>query len=182
MGQPPAPELVNAAWDAKRLVRERAPAYIGRAMTQRTAKPLRLLAEDADDLEIVSAAIQDGLMTMSTLQVDARGRRLTAPMTRFRWERARRSGARERVAAALQIGGVLGIRSTELARDDDTPRPILNISFMPDDAPPSGVLTMNFAGGGALEVRVECLDVMIADVSHPWPTRRKPNHNKVYDQ
>lgn len=148
----------------------------------KTSSPLRLLASDVEDLELVSAAVQDGLVTMSALEVDKRGRTVTFPLVRFRWERAVRGGGRERVGSALQVAGMVSLRAAGVRRDDDTPRPILCVKFSPDDTPPGGSVALIFGGGGHVDIGVECLDVALADVSHPWPTRARPDHMKGLDE
>ena len=52
---------------------------------------------------------------------------------------------------------------------------LLTIEFEPGEAP-GGVVVLSFAGGGDLRLEVECVDVALADVSEPWPVRRKPAH------
>ena len=47
---------------------------------------LKLLAEDAADLEIVSAAMQDALLRVADISVDKKQRRFTVMLNRFRWE------------------------------------------------------------------------------------------------
>jgi hypothetical protein len=49
------------------------------------------------------------------------------------------------------------------------------MTFEPGEAP-GGVLTLTCAGGGDLRATVECVDVLLADVSQPRPTPRKPAH------
>jgi hypothetical protein len=53
---------------------------------------------------------------------------------------------------------------------------LLAIAFEPADAPGGSVL-LSFAGDGDLKVEVECLDVALADVSAPWPSRHAPKHD-----
>jgi hypothetical protein len=38
------------------------------------------------------------------------------------------------------------------------------------------VVHLVFAGGGDLRAKVECIDVIVADLSAPWPTPRRPGH------
>jgi len=52
---------------------------------------------------------------------------------------------------------------------------ILAVSFEAGEAP-GGVVTIRCAGGGDIRATVECVDVILADVSQPWPTRRRPSH------
>ena len=137
--------------------------------------PLRLLAEDADDLSVIAAALQDAIGKIGDIQYEAEGRRLTLAFNRFRWEAGGRTG--ERVRAGLQFGGVLGVQARKLRRDAPAAvLELLTIGFEPGEAP-GGIITLSFSGGGDLRLEVECVDAALADVSQPWPTRRKPAHD-----
>jgi hypothetical protein len=134
--------------------------------------PLRLLAKDADDLSVISAALQDAVTKIGDIAFEPKGRRLTVAFNRFRWE----ADAKERVRSGLQVGGVLGVKSRKLRRDaKGAVVSLLGLAFEPGEAP-GGTVVFTFAGGGDLRVEVECLDVILADVSTPWPTPRAPAH------
>jgi len=135
-------------------------------------QPLQLLAEDPDDLAVISAALQDAVAKIGDISYEAKARRLTIALNRFRWE----SGARQRVRSALQIGGVMSLQARKIRRDRrDAVVELLTIGFEPGEAP-GGVLTLSFAGGGDLRAEIECVDAVLADVSEPWPTPRAPSH------
>ena len=139
------------------------------------AKParLQLLAEDQDDLAVISAALQDAVAKVGDIVFEAKARRLTIAFNRFRWE----AGARQRVRSALQLGGVLSVQARKIRRDRrDGVLELLTIGFEPQEAP-GGLLTLSFAGGGDLRVRIECVDAVLADISQPWPTPREPAHD-----
>ncbi len=137
-----------------------------------SARPLQLLAEDPDDLAVMSAALQDAVAKVGDIAFEGRARRLTIAFNRFRWE----AGERQRVRSALQVGGVLSLQARKIRRDRrDAVIELLAISFEPGEAP-GGVLTLSFAGGGDLRAEVECVDAVLADVSDPWPTPRAPTH------
>lgn len=136
------------------------------------AVPLQLLAEDPEDLAVISAALQDAVAKVGDIHFEARARRLTIAFNRFRWE----AGSRQRVRSALQLGGVLEVQGRKIRRDRrDAVLELLAIAFEPEDAP-GGLLTLSFAGGGDLRVRLECVDAVLADISEPWPTPRAPAH------
>ncbi len=137
-------------------------------------KPLRLLAQDPDDLQVISAALQDAVCKVGDIRYEASARRLTLELNRFRWE----GGARERVRAALQFGGVLDAKARRIRREArDAVLELLSVTFEPiGGEDPGGVATLSFAGGGDLRLQVEALDVVLADVSAPWPTRNQPRH------
>ncbi len=139
------------------------------------AKParLQLLAEDQDDLAVISAALQDAVAKVGDIVFEAKARRLTIAFNRFRWE----AGARQRVRSALQLGGVLSVQARKIRRDrPDGVLELLTIGFEPQEAP-GGLLTLSFAGGGDLRVQIECVDAVLADISEPWPTPREPAHD-----
>lgn len=134
--------------------------------------PLQLLAEDQEDLAVISATLQDAVAKVGDIAFEAKGRRLTIVFNRFRWE----AGVRQRVRSALQVGGVLGLQARKIRRDrPDAVLELLALSFAPDETP-GGVMTFAFAGGGDLRAKVECIDAVLADVSQPWPTPRAPAH------
>lgn len=136
--------------------------------------PLRLLAEDADDLAVISAALQDAVGRIGDIAYDPRARRLTLALNRYRWESGGK--ARERIRTGLQLGGVLGVKSRKLRRDArGAVVVLLSITFEPGESP-GGAVVFTFAGGGDLRAEVECVDLILADVSDPWSTPRTPKH------
>jgi len=138
--------------------------------------PLRLLAQEADDLVVLSAALQDAVCKVGDIRYEAAARRLTLALNRFRWERGART--RERVRTALQFGGVLEVKARRLRRDaPDGVLSLLAVEFEPaGDGDPGGTVSLRFSGDGDLRLRVEALDVVLADVSGPWPATGVPRH------
>lgn len=134
---------------------------------------LRLAAEDEQDLKVVSAAVQDAVLTLGDIDYDSRRRVVTLGLNRFRWEA---KGGGERVRSGLQIASVLGVASRKLKRGAPAAVvSLLSIAFEAGD-PPGGTINLAFAGGGDLRLQVECIDAVLADLSTPWPTPRIPGH------
>lgn len=139
--------------------------------------PLRLLAEDAADLEILAAAAQDALVRVGDVSYDRKTRRFTALINRFRWETAKTSGPYERVRAALAFEGVLGVKSRKVRTEaSDALAALLSLTFAPASEPPGGEVRLAFAGGGDIALDVECLDATLVDIGPAWPTPRRPEH------
>ena len=135
-------------------------------------KRLRLLAQEPEDLEIISAAMQDAVLKVGDIAYEKKAKRLTVAFNRYRWE----AGGGARVRAGLQFGGVLGVQARKIRRAaPDAVLELLAMTFTPGEAP-GGVVTLSFAGGGDLRATVECVEAVLADVSEPWPTPRKPAH------
>ena len=133
---------------------------------------LHLLAEDAEDLAVIAAALQDAVGKIGDILYEPATRQLTLALNRYRWE----AKGGERVRSAIQLGSVLKVQARNLRRGaKDAVVELLNIGFEPGEAP-GGAVVFTFAGGGDLRAEVECLDVVLADVSAPWPTPRTPKH------
>ncbi|MDB5422818.1 MAG: hypothetical protein JWQ29_234 [Phenylobacterium sp.] len=136
------------------------------------AAPLRLLAQDAEDLAVISAAMQDAVAKVGEISYEAKARRLTIGFNRYRWEAAES----ERVRSGLQLGGVLKVQTRKIRRNArDAVLEVLAVTFEAGEAP-GGVVTISCAGGGDLRAVVECVDAVLADISEPWPTPRTPSH------
>ncbi|MFC5371415.1 DUF2948 family protein [Brevundimonas faecalis] len=133
-------------------------------------EPLRLLAEDAVDLQIISAALQDAIMRPVDIRWEKEARRLTIVLSRFCWE----CGG-TRVMAAMQFGDVEAVKSRRLPRLPESALELLALDFEPTEAPGGRVVLM-FAGGGDLRIDVECLDAVLTDLSDRWPARMAPTH------
>ena len=136
--------------------------------------PLRLLAQDAEDLAVISAALQDAVGKIGDITFEPGARRLTLALNRYRWEAGVRRG--ERVRTGLQLAGVRGVKSRNLRRDArNAVIELLAVTFEPGEAP-GGAVIFTFAGGGDLRAEVECVEAVLADVSAPWRTPRTPKH------
>ena len=140
-------------------------------------RPLRLLAEDDDDLQVISAALQDAISTVGEIAYEPQARRLTIALNRFCWEC---SGPEPiRIRAGLQLGGVLGVKSRDLKLDArDAMVSVLALTFLPNDGEedPGGAILIHLAGDGDIRVEVECVDAVLTDLSEPWPAQASPEH------
>jgi len=140
---------------------------------------LRLRAEDEEDLAILSAAAQDALFRMRDASFDAKARRFTVIMDRFRWEGAAGPGPYERIKAGLSFDGVQAVKSLKVRRDlPDAQAWLLAVEFDPEPEPPGGAIRLVLAGGGEIHLTVECVDAALAEAGEPWRTPRKPNHSR----
>lgn len=145
--------------------------------------PLRLVARDAEDLQVISALVQDAVLPAAEMAWDRRARRFAMLLNRFRWEdreaAERRGRPFERVRAVLSIGDVRNVASQGIDRGDpDLVLSLLAVGFEPGEDG-TGRLVLTLAGDGAVAVDVECLDVTLADVTRPYaaPSGQAPGHD-----
>ena len=135
--------------------------------------PLRLSAIATEDLNPVSAALQDAVAQLGDFDYSARSRIFTIGFNRYCWEADHK---KRRVRCGLQIASVLDVRSRNIRRGaDEAVLNLLSIGFEAGEAP-SGELVLLFSGDGELRLQTECLDLVLADVSETWSASGRPSH------
>lgn len=144
--------------------------------------PVRLWAQGAEDLDVISALLQDSVVESADISWMRSRRRLAVLVKRFRWEdadaAARRKRPFERVQSMLVIDGVDRVRAQGVnPRDKTLILSLLGLSFDPGEDE-SGSLLLAFSGEGELAVDVECVDVRLQDVSRPYQAQsaQAPSH------
>ena len=138
---------------------------------------LKLVALDGDDLEVVSAHLQDSVVKVGDILWRPAEKRVVIGVNRFDWEGAQ-SGVPEyrRRRAALRFDRVNCFKARNVAcGDKDAVLNLLAIEFAPTDRP-AGRVTLIFSGGAALRLDVECLEAELADLGPVWATAACPAH------
>jgi hypothetical protein len=143
-------------------------------------EPLKLLALDEDDLGIISAHVQDAVLTVGDLAWRPAERRFALAMNRFDWQGAITHPRRrdfERRRAILRFDRVMGAQVMGInPKATDTVLELLTVGFTPGDAP-RGSIVLTFAGGGSIRLDVEVIEVALTDLGGAWGTRSAPAHD-----
>jgi hypothetical protein len=144
---------------------------------------LKLVALDKDDIEVVSAHVQDALVKVADIFWQPRDHRFVMALNRFDWMNAVDGGDLEttppgyrRCRTALRFERVISCKYRDL--DPTHKGSILNllaIEFASDE-PPAGTITMTFSGGGAIRLEVECLEAELADLGEIFSEKTCPDH------
>ena len=145
-------------------------------------KALRLKAEDAEDLSVLAALVQDAILPANEMRWQRGRRRFACLLNRFRWEdQAKASHAGrdfERVRSVLAFDDVMGVAQQGIdARDADTILSLLTLAFEPGEDG-TGRMVLTFAGDGAVAIDVEAVNVTLQDVTKPYraPSGQAPSH------
>lgn len=126
---------------------------------------LLLIAQDADELPLISTLVQDATVRTADIAWNARGRRLVLLVNRYRWERDDST----RVRAALRFDHVERVARRDWP-GEATVLDLLALTLEGD------FVTIDFAGGASLRLAAECVDVALEDLSPPWTTQLRPHH------
>ena len=143
---------------------------------------LKLRAEDADDLAVISACVQDALISVKDLTYDRAARRFTLVANRFRWEgepgkaggETNSAPAFERTLCAVSFAAVERVTYRGFRRRADDDRILSLLAIRPGmDA---GTVDLEFSGGAAVRLGVSAIRVHATDIGEPWPTAWQPDH------
>jgi len=146
---------------------------------------LKLLALDADDLEIMSAHLQDAVVKVKDMIWQGGDKRFVAALCRFAWEaeicdtadKDKSGHVPQRHLSALRFDRVLSVRATGI--DRGRPEDVLSLlalQFSETEAP-GGIIELVFAGQAALRLEVECIEAQLADLGPVWQAGSCPCHD-----
>ena len=146
-------------------------------------QPLRLIAQDAGDLAVLAALLQDAVFPIIEMTYARKRRRFALLVNRFRWEDAvpaeRQGRGFERVQSLLVFEDVVAVQTQGIDRADKSViLSVLDVGFIPGEDG-MGRLDLTLAGDGMIGLSVEALNVSLRDVTRPYlaPSRHMPTHD-----
>ena len=134
---------------------------------------LKLSAIDADDLSVISAAVQDSLVAVRDCAYFAAESRFVLLLNRFRWEAdATVETAYWRTHSALVFNAVRAVHHHGIPIQE--PDRVLELLAVGLERPECVIL--RFAADRAIRLEIDRLACHLGDVGEPWPTPWKPAH------
>jgi hypothetical protein len=148
------------------------------------APNLRLVALDEDDLNVISAYLQDAVLKVADMSLANGSGKFAFFVNRFAREAgAIRKGFRkvyQRRRSAVHFDRVVGVRSVGIDRSDpDQVLSLLAVHFEPDLEPekaPAGEISLVFASNAMITLQVECVEARLTDLGPAWSTPHAPRH------
>ena len=142
-------------------------------------EPLKLVALDAEDLEVLSAHLQDAVLLVGDMAYVPKQKRFAVIVNRFDWEGATVSGSEknERRRAALRFERVMDAKLQNLKQKAASAVVELLAIRFEETSAPEGFITLIFAGGGAVRLQVECVEAELADLGPAWRAKSRPKHD-----
>jgi hypothetical protein len=134
---------------------------------------LKLSALDADDLGVISAAVQDSLVAVRDCAFLAGESRFVLLLNRFRWEADPTvETAYWRTHSALVFNAVRAVHHHKIPLKE--PDRVLELLAVRLESP--GTAVLRFAADRAIRLEIDRLACHLGDVGEPWPTPWKPAH------
>ncbi len=142
-------------------------------------KPLTLRAHDAEDLELFSTYLQDGIVPITSMSFDAKEGLFTCLVNRFCWELVQHFDLHEsyyRVHSGLTFKNVTSVSRRNF--DQNHHERTLNLLMISLIVKSEGDYSVRllFSGDRELDIFVSSPTCIMHDFHHPWPTKKKPMH------
>jgi hypothetical protein len=137
---------------------------------------LRLRAEDAEDLAVISACLQDALVSVRDLAYDAAAGAFVAAANRFCWE----GGAGEaapfaRTLCLIAFEAVSGVAYRGFWRREEG-RILSLLAIRATQIGAGMTIDLEFAGGATIRLFAAAIRCRARDFGEPWPTSWQPGH------
>jgi hypothetical protein len=137
---------------------------------------LKLRAEDAEDLAVISACLQDALVAVRDLAYVPEDRAFLFVANRFRWENglspAPGEAGFERTLCGITFSEVAAVSYNGFRRSEDGR--ILSLLAI---RPGGGAVHLEFSGGATIRLEVARILCLAKDLGEPWPTQWQPRHD-----
>lgn len=148
---------------------------------------LKLAALDVEDLDIISAHLQDAVAKVADFVWLERRQQFIMELNRFVWEEAGDASPGQRRRTGLSFSRVRAVKARNLPqRDTDRVVNLLAIRYLPDqdagtdtgegDSPAGGIIEFLFSDDATLRLEVECIEARMKDLGPVWAARGTPAH------
>lgn len=157
------------------------------------AGKLKLRAEDEEDIQVVSACLQDALVSIGDMKFMKDDKRFLFVANRFCWEDAADDDLPElddgelgeegeesyqRVHCGVRFEGVTGVRTRGFnPQDNDSILDLLAVTTEREGEGESSTdIRLIFAGDAEILLKTERILCMMEDLDEHWPTSFRPKH------
>ena len=142
------------------------------------AKNLKLIARTEEDLRIISAHLQDAIISTKDIANLKKNKIFLMQLNRFMWEDVEKGVFRKnkRIRTILKFENVIEVNSKNISQNNkDKFLDFLAIECtqMPDE---NYEMKLIFSGDSVIKVVAEVIEVALDDQGEPWDTKNKPKH------
>ena len=142
---------------------------------------LKLIARTEEDLRVVSAHLQDAILSTSDIVNLENNKILLIQLNRFMWEDVEKGLFRKnkRIRTVLKIENVIKVLSKNIIqskKDKFLDFLTIETSQMPDN---NYEMKIVFAGDSIIKVISEVIEVTLDDQGEAWDTKNMPKHKVI---
>ena len=141
-------------------------------------KNLKLIARSEEDIRVVSAHLQDSIVSVNDIANLKKNKIFLMQLNRFMWEDVEKGVFRKnkRIRTILKFENVIKVLSkniNQLKKDKFLDFLAIETSRMPDN---NYEMKIIFAGDSIINIISEVIEVTLDDQGESWDTKNKPNH------
>ena len=145
------------------------------------AKNLKLIARTDEDLRIISAHLQDSIVSTANIASLKKNKIFLMQLNRFMWEDVEKGVFRKnkRIRTVLKFENILKVASKNVDQNkNDRFLDFLAIETikMPDK---NYEMNLIFSGDVVLKLVAEAIEVTLDDQGSPWESKNKPEHKDL---
>ncbi|MBA1339239.1 MAG: Protein of unknown function (DUF2948) [Pelagibacterales bacterium] len=142
------------------------------------AKNLKLIAKTDEDLRVVSAHLQDSIVSHLDIANLKRNKIFLMQLSRFMWEDVEKGVFRKnkRIRTILKFDNVLEVNSRNISQFSKN-------KFLDFLAIESRIMLdknyemkLIFSGNSMIKIVAEVIEVTLDDQGEPWDSKNKPKH------
>ena len=141
---------------------------------------LKLIALDKNDLDVISAHIQDSIVQIGDIDWIPDENRFLIALNRFLWENEeqpkQQNKCHERRFSVLHFNRVQAVKSLGIKQSEKEGfLSLLSVEFE-EPKPENCLVVFKFAAGATIQLQVECIEAQFTDIGDSWATECKPKH------
>ena len=145
------------------------------------AKNLKLIARTEEDLRVVSAHLQDSIVSVSDIANLKKSKIFLMKIKSFMWEEVEKGVFRKnkRIRTILKFDNIIKVLSkniNQLKKDEFLDFLAIETKIMPDN---NYEMKIIFAGDSMIRIISEVIEVTLDDQGEAWETKNKPKHETL---
>ena len=139
---------------------------------------INLIGNNQEDLRVISAYLQDSIVTVKDIVFLKQNRTFVMIVNRFMWEDTEKidSKKNKRIRCAVKFEEVTKVESININQKNKN-KPMECLAMECSTSKDQTYKTMIFfAGNGIITVISETIEVVLQDLGKPWSTKHIPRH------
>ena len=139
---------------------------------------LKLIGKNKEDLKIISAYLQDSIVTLKNLAFLKKNRIFVMIVNRFMWEDVEKGVFRKnkRIKCAVKFDEVIKVGSKNINQNNKNKILeclAIKCNLLSDD---TYDIKIFFSGGSIITIISETIDIILDDFGEPWNVKHVPTH------
>ena len=135
---------------------------------------LKLIAQDDEQLTILSSLAQDSIIKSNEMGYDKKNKRFALLMNRYRHEEESPS----RIRTAIHFDYVNSVKSVGIDKQSEDDILVLLAIRFENKSKPSGLIFLEFSNNKSISFDVESVEAFLTDMGEPWKISNRPDHGE----